>query len=442
MSKRIRTRLKGLFHQFTSNAASSGIVLIIASIVALVCANSALADDYARIWATKLTFGIKDAIISKPILLWINDGLMAMFFFVVGLEIKREIMAGELSSWKKASLPIIAAIGGMVIPALIYVIFNANTPSAAGWGVPMATDIAFSLGILALLGKRVPLTLKIFLTALAIADDLGAVLVIAFFYSSKITFSNVVIGAIFLGLMITMNLAGVKRKWAYALPGILGLWLAFLLSGVHATIAGVLAAFAIPARMTINTDEFTADIQPLIDKLKSAPRLKGPLLSKQQQTVIVAIEKKSRQYEVPLQSLEHSMHPWVIFLIMPIFALSNAGVTISGDIQAILTLPVSLGIITGLFIGKPLGIFLFTWLACKFKLASLPPGTNWWHIIGLGALAGIGFTMSLFVSGLAFKSNEFVQASKVSIIIASLLSGSMGYLILKKTLPKITGRLK
>lgn len=434
MSKKIKIKIKNLFDQFTSSAASSGIVLIVASIVALICANSALADDYSRIWDTKLTFGIKDAIISKPLLLWINDGLMAMFFFVVGLEIKREIMAGELSSWKKASLPIIAAIGGMVVPAIIYFAFNANSPSAAGWGIPMATDIAFSLGVLALLGNRVPLTLKIFLTALAIADDLGAVLVIAFFYSSKITFSNVIIGAIFLCLMIAMNIAGVKKKWAYALPGILGLWLAFLLSGVHATIAGVLAAFAIPARMTINTDEFTEEIQPLINKLKNAPRLKGPLLSKQQQTVITAIEKKSRQYEVPLQSLEHSMHPWVIFVIMPIFALSNAGVTISGDIQSILTLPVSLGIIAGLFIGKPLGIFIFSWLACKFKLAFLPPGVNWWHIVGLGALAGIGFTMSLFVSGLAFKTGGFVQASKVSIILASLLSGVTGYLILKKTL--------
>lgn len=434
MSKRIKTKIKDLFHQFTSSAATSGIILIVVSIIALVWANSGASDLYFRIWNMKFTIGIIDAIISKPLILWINDGLMAMFFFVVGLEIKREIMAGELSSWKKASLPIIAAIGGMVVPAAIFVAFNYDKPSVDGWGIPMATDIAFSLGVLALLGKRVPLTLKIFLTALAIADDLGAVLVIAFFYSSKITMTNVAVGGAFLGVMILMNAAGVRKKLAFALPGILGLWLAFLLSGVHATIAGVLAAFTIPAKMTINTTEFRASIQALLDKLKDAPKIQGPLLSKQQQEVVAAIEKKSKQYEAPLQSLEHSMHPWVIFLIMPIFALSNAGVAISGDIQSILSLPVSIGIILGLFVGKPLGILFFAWLACKLKLTSLPPGTNYWHILGLGALAGIGFTMSLFVSSLAFKSPEFIQASKVSIILASLLSGVAGFLILKKTL--------
>lgn len=434
MSKRIKTKIKDLFHQFTSSAATSGIILIVVSIIALIWANSGASDLYFRIWNMKFTIGIIDAIISKPLILWINDGLMAMFFFVVGLEIKREIMAGELSSWKKASLPIIAAIGGMVVPAAVFVAFNYDKPSVDGWGIPMATDIAFSLGVLALLGKRVPLTLKIFLTALAIADDLGAVLVIAFFYSSKITMTNVAVGGAFLGVMILMNAAGVRKKLAFALPGILGLWLAFLLSGVHATIAGVLAAFTIPAKMTINTAEFRASIQGLLDKLKDAPKIQGPLLSKQQQAVVAAIEKKSKQYEAPLQSLEHSMHPWVIFLIMPIFALSNAGVAISGDIQSILALPVSIGIILGLFVGKPLGILFFAWAACKLKLTSLPPGTTYWHILGLGALAGIGFTMSLFVSSLAFKSPDFIQASKVSIILASLLSGVAGFLILKKTL--------
>lgn len=430
-----KNKLTDLLSQFVGNAAISGIILIAIVIIALIWANSNFGESYFMLWEKKIVIGFGDAVLSKPLLLWINDGLMAMFFFVIGLEIKREVMAGELSSWKQASMPIFAALGGMLLPAALYLLFNLGKTSSNGWGIPMATDIAFSLGVLALLGKRVPLSLKIFLTAFAIVDDIGAVIVIALFYSSNIILSNLIIGGLFLGVMVIMNIAGVRNKLAYAIPGILGIWLAFLLSGVHATIAGVLAALVIPASTTINKVSFKKTISGLTDKIDDLKK-NHSFLSKKEQGIVTEIKNTCEYYEPPVQSLEHTLHPWVVFLIMPIFALSNTGVLIGHDFFNVMTEPSGLGIIVGLLIGKPLGIMLFSWLAYKSGIALLPEGTKWIHVLGIGFLGGIGFTMSLFVASLAFKDPELVTTAKVSILFASVLAGLLGFLILRKTLTR------
>jgi NhaA family Na+:H+ antiporter len=422
------------FGKFVQNEAFSGILLITSAAIALLWANSPFSEQYFGLWQTKFTIGFGESAISKPLILWINDGLMAFFFFVVGLEIKREIIVGELSSLKKASLPIFAAIGGMLVPALFFVLFNLGKESISGWGIPMATDIAFSLGILALLGTRVPLSLKIFLTALAIVDDLGAVLVIALFYSSKLSLANLSLGILFLLIMVLMNRLGVRNMLAYGLIGIVGVWLAFLLSGIHATIAGILAALTIPASTKIDTKVFKERLNNLVLGLKSSDSGQQLMLSEEQQDVLHDIKETCSHYEAPLQSLEHALHPWVVYLIMPVFALSNAGVQLSENIGEVLFHPISLGIAFGLLIGKPVGIFLLSWLAVRFGFASLPENTNWRQILGLGLLAGIGFTMSLFISSLAFTNPEWITAAKVGILMGSILAGFLGYMLLRYTL--------
>jgi NhaA family Na+:H+ antiporter len=421
--------------RFTHNAAFSGVLLIVVSIIALLWANSAVGDLYFGIWENKITIGFGDNMLSKPLLLWINDGLMAMFFFVIGLEIKRELNAGELSSWRKAAMPVFAAIGGMVVPALIYFIFNQGFPSKDGWGIPMATDIAFSLGVLALLGKRVPLSLKIFLTALAIVDDLGAVMVIAFFYTSDIIFSNLMLGAAFLGVMIVMNLAGVRNTLAYAIPGILGIWLAFLLSGVHATIAGVLAAFTIPATARIDRSDFRNQLLSMVDRIPAEKNKKSQYLDTEEQEVVLGLKQTCTYYEPPLQSLERALHPFVLFLIMPIFALSNTGVIIENGLASAVGSPAGLGIVLGLVLGKPIGILLFSWLAKRLGIAAMPEQTTWTQLAGVGLLAGIGFTMSLFFTSLALDDPALVTQAKISILVASFISGLAGYFVLRRTLP-------
>lgn len=432
----IITLIKPKLIRFSKNAAFPGIVLIFVCVISIIWANSSLGETYFGLWQNKITIGFGGAEISKPLLLWINDGLMAIFFFVIGLEIKREIIAGELSTWKKAAMPVYAAMGGMLIPALIFSFFNYEKPSSSGWGIPMATDIAFSLGILALLGKRVPLSLKIFLTALAIVDDLGAVLVIAFFYTSKIIFSNLVLGAMFLGIMILMNWTGVRNKLAYAIPGILGIWLAFLMSGVHATIAGVLAAFVIPASTKISVIDFKHTMVNLANGIRVFKKRNNPFLTKEEQHIVSAIKVTCEYYEPPLQSLHKSLHPWVIFLILPLFALSNTGIVIGDNIFSEIKSDAGLGITFGLLAGKPIGIFLFSWLTYKMKMAALPENVKWQHILGVGFLGGIGFTMALFVSSLAFTQAELINNAKISILFTSLVAGITGYIILWKTLPE------
>lgn len=431
-TKRPIDRILSPFQEFFQQEASSGIILIIATIVALIWANSSWGESYNSLWHTTLTFSFGDFGISKDLLHWINDGLMAVFFFVVGLEIKREVLVGELSTPRQAVLPIVAAIGGMALPAAFYLVFNANEPAQSGWGIPMATDIAFALGVLSLLGKRVPLSLKIFLTAVAIVDDLGAVLVIALFYTSEVVWVSLLIGAIFLVALIVMNKLGVRSPLLYSLLG-LGLWVAFLKSGIHATIAGVLLAMTIPVRTRINTEEFISHAGFFLDEFRKHGKPGESVLTNQdQRSAIQAIEVAAEHAQTPLQRLEHMLHPWVSYFIMPVFALANAGVVLKGDILFVFTQPVTLGIMAGLILGKQIGVFLASYIAIKLKWADLPSGMGWQHLYGLAWLTGIGFTMSLFIASLAFGNSEFLASAKTGILIASLVSGIAGAFILSR----------
>ncbi len=423
--------------EFLHQEASGGILLIIATIIALAWANSPFADSYHHLWHTYLSIDIGGLGLKYSLHHWINDGLMVIFFFVVGLEIKRELLVGELSSVKKAALPIAAALGGMIFPALIYTIFNIGSEGASGWGIPMATDIAFVVGILALLGKRVPLALKIFILALAIVDDLGAVLVIAIFYTSNISYTSLFIAAGFIVLLIAMNKLGVRNLLIYILVGV-GLWLAFLKSGVHATVAGVLLAFTIPVSSRINTKKFKNETESLLQDFDNAGEHGDNVLTNSERlTIIDQIENNCEKILTPLQRFEHGLHPWVSFFIMPVFALANAGVTISAGLGTSLTNPVSIGIILGLFLGKQIGIFSFSYFAVKLKFASEPEGVSWQKIYAASILSGIGFTMSLFIANLAFASPELLDTAKVGILTGSLISGIIGFIILKSALNKI-----
>jgi NhaA family Na+:H+ antiporter len=419
------------FQEFVKAEASSGILLILATALALIWANSPWSNTYSEVWQTKLTVGLGSFELSKPLLLWINDGLMAVFFFVVGLEIKREILVGELASARKAALPVAAALGGMLAPAIIYALFNIGETSVRGWGIPMATDIAFALGILSLLGKRAPLSLKVFLTAVAIVDDIGAVLVIALFYTAQIAWNSLFIAAFFLLLLILANRLGVRRPLVYAVLGF-GLWVAFLKSGVHATVAGVLLAIAIPARTRINADEFIKKGQMYLTKFERAGVCgKNILTNRRQHGALQALETACQHAETPLQRMEHTLQNWVAYAIMPIFALANAGVTFEGDIGAALTHPVTMGVFVGLIIGKQLGILLATWLAVKSNIADRPQGVSWRQIYGASWLAGVGFTMALFIGSLAFGDSQFLGMAKIGILGASLLAGFVGWSILR-----------
>ncbi len=423
---------------FINEEAYGGILLIITTIIALVWANSSFYESYHYIWH-EFQFGYTwgDLVLIESLHYWINDGLMAIFFFVIGLEIKREIIGGELSSVKKASLPIAAAIGGMIIPAIVYAIITINYPEFQnGWGVPMATDIAFALGLMALLGKRVNINLKIFLTALAIADDLGAVMVIAIFYTESINYLELLSGAFFIGILTIANYAGVRRASFYGIIGVLGVWMAFLFSGVHATIAGILIALTIPAKTKIKESEYFNKLSSYLEKFNDEKRTDGKLLTKEQAHLMSKIEVLSNNAHTPLQKLEHAMHPLVTFFILPIFALSNAGIHIEGSVVEMLLHPISLGIIFGLVFGKFIGISILSRIVVKMKWAVLPEGVTWKHIYGVAFLAGIGFTMSIFISDLAFKSEEYKQIAKVGIMAASLISATIGMIWLSSVSKK------
>jgi NhaA family Na+:H+ antiporter len=358
---------------------------------------------------------------------------MAMFFFVIGLEIKREVLVGELSSLRQAALPLAAAVGGAILPALLYTAFNMGTAGAKGWGIPMATDIAFSLGILSLLGKQVPLALKVFLVALAIADDLGAVLIIAFFYTSNISWVSLELGGGFLVALIGANVLGIRHPLVYGILGIGGLWLAFFLSGVHPTIAGVLAAFTIPARTRLSGKEFVKRGRALLDKFQTTmDQGSPPLANPDRQAVASGLQQAAHEMGTPLQRLERGLHPWVTAVVLPVFALANAGVAIESDPVTTLRHPVALGIAAGLLIGKPLGVTLASWLTIRLRLATMPSDLTWRHIVGTGFLAGIGFTMSLFIEGLAFGKTPLDAPAKVGILTASAVAGTIGWLLLKR----------
>ena len=376
-----------VFQRFFRSGQVGGFLLLICVAISLIIANTASKESFEAFLATKLGFGE----VNYSILAWINDALMAIFFLLVGLEIKRELLEGELSSVKSAALPVIAALGGMLVPALIYSLFNKGESSASGWGIPMATDIAFALAIIAMLGKSVPTSLKIFLAALAIVDDLGAILVIAIFYTNQIHFEYLAMAGGILVLLGLMNYFGVTKLVFYLIPGIF-LWHFIHHSGIHATIAGVLLAFTIPTNET--------------------------------------------DVESPLEKLEHFLTTPVNYIIMPIFALANTNITFQKEMLAGLASPLGLGIIVGLFVGKTIGVTFFSWLAVKLKWADLPTGAGWKHILGLGMLAGIGFTMSIFIALLSFSEVLHVSEAKFAILTASILSGVVGFVFLKSVKAK------
>lgn len=426
------------FEQFTQNEAAGGLVLMFCAIVALLVANLGFYEFYQHLLHTPLSFSLGDYALEKSLHHWINDGLMALFFLLVGLEIKREILDGELSGIRQAAFPLAAAVGGMVVPALVYVAFNAGSPLISGWGIPMATDIAFAVGVLVLLGARVPSGLLTFLVALAIVDDLGAVLVIALFYTEQINMSALMYGVLFTGVLILFNLFGIRRILPYLLVGAL-LWLALLKSGVHATLAGVITAFLIPARTKFDPALFGHHVRKLMDNFDANYHPEKSLLRNQeQQMTLSTLQDGLHLVKPPLQSLEHALLLPVAFLIVPIFALANAGVPIAfSQIGNVITDPVTMGVILGLVLGKPIGIAGFAWLAVKLGLASLPTGTRFIHIIGVGFLGGIGFTMSIFIAELGFTGNtEALILAKTGILFASLIAGVAGYVLLKKTLPE------
>ncbi|MBA9075082.1 NhaA family Na+:H+ antiporter [Flavobacterium gossypii] len=426
-------------NNFISKSTTGGIILFLAAVVAVFLANSPLKDWYHHIWEHKIGLTINDELyLNYTIHHWVNDGLMAIFFFVVGLELKREIIGGELSQPKKAMLPIVAAIGGMVFPALIYTLFNFGTDSAHGWGIPMATDIAFALGVLYLLGDRIPATLKIFLTALAIVDDLGAVLVIAFFYTAAINFIALGIGLGVLLFLFVCNRFGIRNILFYAIIGIAGVWLPFLLSGVHATIAAVLVAFVIPAGSRIDENLFISKIKTRLNQFKELDPTDSPVLSEDQLHVLQDMRKLSKDAMSPLHRLEHGLHPFVSFIIMPVFALANAGVTFSSGIIESAASNVTLGVVFGLLAGKVIGVYGVSALLIKMKLASLPDGLTSKSLFGVGFLASIGFTMSLFVTNLAFHNPEYELQAKLGIFAASLIGGILGYVLLVKKNTKIS----
>ncbi len=419
------------FRAFAQLSAAGGILLGVCTLIALVWANSPWSGGYDRLWGTYVTVGGGDLVISETLLHWINDGLMAVFFFVVGLEIKREVLIGELASLRRAALPIAAAIGGMVVPALLYVAVNREGEALSGWGIPMATDIAFSLGVLALLGSRAPAPLKIFLTALAIVDDMGAVLVIAFFYTAAIDWAALAWGFGLLAVLVAANRLGVRRTLVYALLGG-GVWAAFLASGVHATVAGILIAMTIPSRSVIDADAFVARGNSLLAAFNQVSRHDGKASTNDEQhATMQALEDAINHVETPMQQLEHSLHPWVAFVILPIFALANAGVDLGGNVGGMLSESVALGVLLGLVIGKPLGVTAAAWLAVYTGIAAKPEGVTWRQIHGAGWLAGIGFTMSLFIASLAFGDGPLLDVAKIGILTASVLTASIGWLLLR-----------
>ena len=429
-------RVLAPFHRFMRFEAAGGVLLIMCALVAMLWANSGWSDSYTRLFLTsKVTVGFGDWALSKAFILWINDLLMALFFLLVGLEIKREVLVGELKSPKKAALPIAAALGGMLIPAMIYAVVNRGQESLSGWGVPMATDIAFALGVLALVGSRVPVSVRIFLTSLAIVDDLGALLVIAIFYTESIGTDYLLKAGVVLALMAALNLMGVRRVLVYMLLGVV-VWYFVLKSGVHATIAGVLVAMTIPARTRVDQARYSGFVRSMIDRFDEDSRGSERVWTTgQQQSAVLAIEDAGHKVETPVRRLEHSLIPWVAFLILPVFALANAGVPLEADSDAGTTLSVwgssaLWGVVLGLVVGKPVGVFGFAWIANKLGIGMLPEGSTWRHVFGAAWLSGIGFTMALFIANLAYHNPVDLDAAKLGVLGASVVAGVVGLLVL------------
>jgi Na+:H+ antiporter, NhaA family len=407
-----------------------GIILMGTTVAALILSNS-MWGDYARhFWEQPLHIGIGTWQLKLSLHSWINDGLMTLFFLLVGLELKREILVGELASFRDASLPVVAAIGGMIVPALIYHVLNADGPTAQGWGIPLATDIAFAVGILVLLSWRIPANLIISLTALAIVDDLGAVLIIAIFYTHDISLMALGGAAGIFFLLIILNQGGIRHPLPYALLGIV-LWVTLLKSGVHATVSGVLLALTIPARSAFtlrNLEQRLTQLQSALHSEVADPDAREHALGCPDiATVAENLERAARAVQSPQQHMEHTLSPWVAFLVIPLFALSNAAIDFHAiELGQTLSRPVTMGVMLGLVLGKFIGISCFSWLAIRLRIARLPSGVGWWHLLGAAWLAGIGFTMSLFISQLAFKDPVLVEQAKVGILFASLIAAVCG----------------
>ncbi len=430
---------RGAFQRFFHSEASGSILLLLFTAVALAWANSPWAGAYEHMLHAPIGFTLGGWSFSLSAAHWVNDGLMAIFFFVVGLEIKRELSVGQLSTFRSALLPVAAALGGLVAPALLYASMNAGTPGARGWGVPMATDIAFALGVLALVGPRVPVGLKVFLTALAIADDLGAVLVIAVFYTDRVDPGALAAVAVLLALLV-LAVRRAARWYSLHLVLALGIWAAMLASGVHATVAGILVALAIPVRARIEPDQFLAAIRGKVDWLQQATLSRDSMVrDREQMAAIEEIGSATLDFLPAGFALERYLHPVTAFVILPVFALFNAGVRLDGSIQEALLQPVSLGIVVGLFLGKQVGITLTSWVAVRTGQAELPPGVTLGQLYGASLLGGIGFTMSIFVAGLAFPDGPLLAAAKLGILAASAISGVVGFVALKLLLGRGAG---
>ena len=419
--------------QFMRQEKSGGIVLAVAVVIALALANSPWHENFAHFFEHHLGFVVDSTpYFNFSIAHWINDGLMSLFFFVVGLELKREFIGGELRDIRKVVLPVGAAIMGMLVPAGIFLALNFGTEVSGGWGIPMATDIAFALALVYMLGDRVPLSAKVFLTTLAIVDDLGSVIVIALFYTSNISVSSIAVVVAFLLIMFIANKMGVKSVLFYGMLGVCGVWTAFLMSGIHATIAAVLAAFMIPADSKIPEATFIARMRRQLRLFEKADSNDVRTLEHEQVEIIAQVKSEAINALPPLQRLEHGMHPFVSFVIMPIFALANAGVNfVEMDMASIFSNNVALGVMLGLLLGKPIGVVASVWILVKLGIGKRSASMTWRRFIGLGFLASIGFTMSMFVTSLAFTDPVLHVQAKVGIFAASILGGVIGYRLLK-----------
>lgn len=423
------------FQDFIHKEASGGIVLILAAVAALIWVNSPWEDSYHQLWETHLKIGAGSFLLDMSLEHWINDALIVVFFFVVGLEIKRSILVGELSTPRRAALPAIAAIGGMIVPALVYLSFNSlGSEGGRGWGIPMATDIAFALGVLALLGRRIPLSLKVFLSAFAIADDIGAVAVIAVFFTDEISWVNFGIAFGLLGVLLVANRLDVRNPLPYIAVGVL-VWYYFLLSGVHTTVAGVLLASVVPIRVRLDADSFYNRARYLLDEFKRHDEDSNDMLpaTVEQRAAVQALETECQHVESPLQRMEHAFLPWVAFLIMPIFGLANAGVSLDSGLGSASTSSVTVGVFVGLVVGKSIGVTLLAWLAVRTGVAVMPQGVNWRQMFGVALLGGIGFTVALFITSLAFADDALIADAKIGILAGSIVAGAGGWIVLRMT---------
>ncbi len=417
-------RLVKPLEEFLDTEALGGVLLLVAALAAMIWANLP-GSSYEDFWSTHISIDVDFLVLDLSLAHWVNDGLMAIFFFVVGLEIKREVMRGELADPRKAALPVAAALGGMIVPAAIYLAFNAGTDGQDGWGIPMATDIAFAVGVLALVGRRAPLALKVFLLALAIADDLGAIAVIAVFYTDDLDLAWLALAGALLGLMYLMGRAGIRDAIVYVAIAVVT-WVAVYESGVHATIAGVALGLITPITPFFGKQELSESALPLVAEAEAAEDM-GEAGADVRNAALRDLEELARESQPVLDRLEHALHPWTSFVIVPIFALANAGVYLGGGaVGDALGSRVTLGVVLGLVVGKPVGIFVFSWVAVRLGMATLPAGVHFGHVFGAGLIAGIGFTVSIFIANLAFEDAALVSEAKIGILFASAVMGVVG----------------